>query len=632
MTEKIMNSMKKYSKVNFIVVLLAVVSLLVILPAPEAAAITISVDAESLDNTIIIEFTQETTDGTEIQKINVWVSKDNSFTSFKTESGWAGAKYGDGQGILFTASLGNELKSGESIKFAFKTDKKATGINWKATAVTGFEIGKGKVAPKEVSHDLPNITTPQTPESESQVTEISDDKIKFIPQKIRAASTERLVGNGFNPNETLQLFLNDTLLESIRTDQNGNFITTLNIPSTTKIGMNDFQIKRQDGVYESTEIKINNSLNRFYDTENRFGITTSPETVKLEDTLIISGTAKAQSAVIFSFKDGNVLETKQVVVADSAGKWTYEKTVSSDTLVGLKSLVIENDQTSILKNLTITSDFVLQMTSLSEQYEIGDTVTITGTAKANQALTLSIIDPKSVTVLFDNIQADGSGNFEYTFPVTSTFTSGTYAAVAKTLNNNSEATIFGIGSAPTDKIVILLDQLNFQTTADLPLRVVGPSSSSLTVQIIDFSDKITITKTILTNSAGNGQVSLDLNGYKSGVYRAVVSHANIEDIAKFSVGLQTGTGDITLNPTKSSYNPGEEVLIIGQTENANSILFVSLVSPVGDKVSEIEIFSDKNGQFTTHLLRIPIDASPGEWIIEANSRLDTVSATIDVEI
>ena len=123
-----------------------------------------------------------------------------------------------------------------------------------------------------------------------------------------------------------------------------------------------------------------------------------------------------------------------------------------------------------------------------------------------------------------------------------------------------------------------------------------------------------------------------MNGYKSGVYRAVVSHANIEDIAKFSVGLQTGTGDITLNPTKSSYNPGEEVLIIGQTENANSILFVSLVTPNGDKVTEIEIFSDKNGQFTTHLLRIPMDASPGEWTIEANSRLDTANATIDVEI
>ena len=48
-----MNPMKKYSKANFIIILLAIVSLLVVLPAPEAAAITISVDAESLDNTII---------------------------------------------------------------------------------------------------------------------------------------------------------------------------------------------------------------------------------------------------------------------------------------------------------------------------------------------------------------------------------------------------------------------------------------------------------------------------------------------------------------------------------------------------------------------------------------------------
>ena len=37
-----MNPMKKYSKANFIVVLLAVVSLLVILPSPEAAAETIT--------------------------------------------------------------------------------------------------------------------------------------------------------------------------------------------------------------------------------------------------------------------------------------------------------------------------------------------------------------------------------------------------------------------------------------------------------------------------------------------------------------------------------------------------------------------------------------------------------------
>ena len=63
----------------------------------------------------------------------------------------------------------------------------------------------------------------------------------------------------------------------------------------------------------------------------------------------------------------------------------------------------------------------------------------------------------------------------------------------------------------------------------------------------------------------------------------------------------------------------------------NSILFISLVNQSGDKVTEIEIFSDKNGQFTTNLLRIPLDATSGVWTIEANRRLDTASATIDIE-
>ena len=627
MPEKIMNPMKNYSKANFIIILLAVVSLLVVLPPSEiTAAETISVNAKNLDNTIIIEFSNSPNNTSEIKMIKVWLGGDKTFKSFKTESGWGGGTYSDGKLLVFTAV--DNLKAGESVKFGLITNQKVTGINWKALDKNDNAIDTNKTSIQEISQDLPNIPTSES----SQVSEMSGDKIKFIPEKIRVASSERVVGNGFNPNEVLQLFLNDTLLESVRTDQNGNFITKLNIPATTKIGINDFQIKRQDGVYESTKLKINDALNRFYETEHRFGITTIPETVKLEDTLNISGTAKAQSGVILSFKNGNVLDAKHVVIADASGKWNYDETIGSDTLVGVYSVVIENDQKSILKNIRVTSDFVFEMISSSNQYDIGDTVTITGTAEANQKLTLSIKDPKSDTILFDTVQADGSGKFEYKFPVTSTFTSGTYAVIAKTLNNNSEAVIFGIGSAPTDKIIILLDQLNFQTTADLTLRVVGPLSSTLNVQIIDASDKIKVTETFTTNSAGNGQITLDLNGYKSGVYRAVISHASIEDMAKFSVGLQTGTGVITVSPTKSIYQPGEEIVVIGQTANNNAILFLSLVNPNGDKVSEIELFSDKNGQFTTNLLRIPLDASPGVWTIEANSRLDTANATIDVEI
>jgi len=346
-----MNPMKNYSKANFIVILLAVVSLLVVFPSSEiTAAETISVNAKNLDNTILVEFSNSPNNTSEIKTIKVWLGGDKTFKSFKTESGWGGGTYSDGKLLVFTAV--DNLKAGESVKFGLITNQKVTGINWKALDKNDNAIDTNKTPIQEISQDLPNIPTSES----SQVSEMSGDKIKFIPEKIRIASSERVVGNGFNPNEVLQLFLNDTLLESIKTDQNGNFITTLNIPATTKIGINDFQIKRQDGVYESTKLKINDALNRFYETEHRFGITTIPETVKLEDTLNISGTAKAQSGVILSFKAENILESKHVVITDTTGNWIYDKTIGSDMLVGVKSIIIENNQKSILKNITVTSD------------------------------------------------------------------------------------------------------------------------------------------------------------------------------------------------------------------------------------------------------------------------------------
>ncbi|SVA63764.1 uncharacterized protein METZ01_LOCUS116618, partial [marine metagenome] len=131
MTEKIMNPMKNYSKVNFIIILLAVVSLLVVLPSSEiTAAETISVNAKNLDNTILVEFSNSPNNTSEIKTIKVWLGGDKTFKSFKTESGWGGGTYSDGKLLVFTAV--DSLKSGESVKFGLITNQKITGINWKA--------------------------------------------------------------------------------------------------------------------------------------------------------------------------------------------------------------------------------------------------------------------------------------------------------------------------------------------------------------------------------------------------------------------------------------------------------------------------------------------------------------------
>ena len=177
MTEKIMNPMKNYSKVNFIVILLAVVSLLVVLPSSEiTAAETISVNAKNLDNTILVEFSNSPNNTSEIKTIKVWLGGDKTFKSFKTESGWGGGTYSDGKLLVFTAV--DNLKAGESVKFGLITNQKVTGINWKALDENDNAVDTNKTPIQEISQDLPNIPTSES----SQVSEMSGDKIKFIPE------------------------------------------------------------------------------------------------------------------------------------------------------------------------------------------------------------------------------------------------------------------------------------------------------------------------------------------------------------------------------------------------------------------------------------------------------------------
>ena len=121
-------------------------------------------------------------------------------------------------------------------------------------------------------------------------------------------------------------------------------------------------------------------------------------------------------------------------------------------------------------------------------------------------------------------------------------------------------------------------------------------------------------------------------GYATGVYKAVVSKANIQDSVKFAVGVQTGSGDISITPPKQYHLPGEQLVISGQTEQNNSILTVSLIDPSGSTVSRIEVFSDSSGSFSTNLLGIPSNAEIGDWKITITSRLDTAENTITVSL
>ena len=207
---RFMKNMQVYSKYVILVPMILALSIFTIFSISEVhAAENIFVNAKSFENTIIIEFNNGYTEN--IKTVKIWLGTDNSFKSFKSELGWGGGKYSDGQLLVFTAT--NPLKPGESVKFGVITDKKASGINWKTLDQNENQIDTGNASPQEISQ-----TSPIIEEDAKMIEEIKETAgslygtKKFIPEKLRIDSNVRLVGNGFNSGQELQFYIDNIFL------------------------------------------------------------------------------------------------------------------------------------------------------------------------------------------------------------------------------------------------------------------------------------------------------------------------------------------------------------------------------------------------------------------------------------
>jgi len=176
-----------------------------------------------------------------------------------------------------------------------------------------------------------------------------------------------------------------------------------------------------------------------------------------------------------------------------------------------------------------------------------------------------------------------------------------------------------------------MEKTNFALDSKAILSIVSPASSSLSITILDSNDNIKMTDSITSSPIGKNKYAIDLDGLDSGVYRAVVSSTNIQDSVKFSIGLDAGSGAISLVSTKANYSPGESILVIGNTGN-NARLMITLLDPSGNISTKTETFSDNSGSFSTGDIGIPPDGALGKWKVTAHNRLDNNSVEINVSI
>ena len=615
------------SKFGIFSSVLLVLALFTIFSLSEAAAIdTISVSAKGLSNTVILEIHNDIYNTSKIKAVNVWVATDNSFKSFQTEPGWTGNEKANGQMIVFSTS--KALNPGESVKFGLVTDKKTSGINWKAIDENGNTIDKKKVIVQEITNSS-TIFEKETETGQTQeFGESSEKTLQYFPEKIRLDSHTRLAGTGFNSNQLLQLYVNDILFKTISADDQGNFKTTIKIPSNLEIGINDFIIIDEFKNTTTTQVKINESLNRFLDDSVGFGVTGFNKEIKADDTFSVSGNAPPNTGVILTFKnEDGAVEKYRIVNVDSKGVWSFEEDISTDVKLGKKSILFQNLNSKLEYNLLIKSFSLINITPQKLQYDPGDTVTFIGEAEPNRNLEIVIKNQDRTIIHTDDIVVDATGNIDYKFNTDAGFLKGTYIVMINQ-GDSSYAGLFGIGTPPVQQLIITMNKLNFTTQSTAIVNVVGPVLTNISILVTDKSGNEEFSTTITTGVTGHGRDTLNLNSLSSGVYTAIALKGSMQDSTKFSVGLVTGSGPITLSSTKDVYAPGDRVLIIGKT-GANSILHINLIDPQDNTIRTLEIFSDSNGQFT-NTFRIPIDAETGIWKIEVTSRLDHADTEFNV--
>lgn len=587
----------------------------------------ISITSIALEETSLLELTNDSTK--DVNTLRIWLGGDFNFKSFKTEKGWTGEKNSQGV-IIFTSS--ESIKPGESVKFGVKTDKVNPGINWKVLDNKDTQVATGV----SIAKDIPTVVINPDPVQSSTNTGESislDSTFRIVPEKPNVGSSIRVTGDNFGSLQEFDFYIDSKKLGSFETDQNGHFMTTMEIPDNQKADRVDFKVKDKEGEEKTLSLRIGEVENRIPDSLNiQLTIKGIPDNVSRGDFLEIFGTGDPGSAVTAEINspEGNVINSRTAEI-DSKGDWELDEPiiVALDTPFGKYSATISDGRESKLIYWTVESDKIIIIVPTSLKFEQGEIMEFNGTALPNIPVELTLEDPLGKEVISDIIQVDSSGLINYEYITTQSTPEGTYTLIA-TQEKEKEFIFAGIGQLPTIPVNLEFDKLNYKAGDSAIITLSGKASEIISLLIVNPSDKpVGDAVSITLQPDGRGTHTINLEGFASGVYTAVISKGSAQSTEIFTVGLQTGSGDIDINTTKLEYQPGDSILILGDT-GANVLLTLTLTDPDENEIKVKETFSDKNGKISEGSFRLPSDAISGTWMVNAKSGSNFDNVEIDV--
>ena len=586
-------------------------SFIFMVPQVEGQTELVTVSSTSHEGITVVEYKNSEENIFDIKSVILEVNNGN-FKSFKTENGWTGKKTSVDT-VTFTST--NPVKPGESAKFGIKTNSPDPVFSWKAFDEEGDELGSGG----RIATIQQEITKEINPLGPAGV--LDDSSFKMIPSTPSVGSSLRLIGEKFAPREKLDFYIDNNRIDSFVTDENGNFILSIKIPETQRADRADFIIKDQNGNQKSMSLRIKESSNRIMTSQDIPLTVTADSVYHRGDEETITGTTSPDSTITISIadSDGTILTTL-TAKTDSTGKYSISRKVPLDSEFGDYIVSISDGKTTVFHPFRIETTQKIILTPSKQPYEPGEIIVLNGTALANQEILITIEDPVGIEVYAKIfvVGADGKVGIEY--KLDSAAREGTYV-VFVTQGTERETFLVGVGEIPEVQLLVTMNALNYKTTDQAIINIIGPPSSTVSLLIVDPSDKQKLADTITIGPDGYQEYALSLNGYSPGVYTAVLTRGNAQVEERFSVGLGSESGPVTIKTVSDTYLPSESILVLGESK-PNVIITLTLTDPNGVKIRSVDVFTDTKGVFTSSTFRFPSDAQPGVWKLDASSGLN----------
>ena len=593
------------------------VAMLALLAAALPAAFAeMDLEVSVLGDSILVKFTNISDEVAE--DLVVWTESEN-ILSHSTEPMWTGRVDGTSMRIV------EDIGPGQTLRLGLEMASIDAGLAWQASF--GDSVIRGWVVEPAPVDEVPDDDGDDEPVAEPVVYGVLDgSSFSVIPAKPTAGSPVRLVGNGFGAMQELSLEIGSRTLFPVSTDDMGNFVVTRTVP----YGLDDrvdFVLADSEGREIVVSIRLGDGAPAL-ESVVRLSIDDIDRSYTRGSMMHVSGTAAPLSTISLSTFDSDGLPITMIpVMVGHDGAWSIEVLVPPYVSLGEHAISVYDGSETVEGVWEVVTSRTILIAPTHDRFGLGTPLRFSGTAEPGVDMEIVLLNPHGNELAYSILEVDSTGEVYWEYPTDASFQSGTYTLVV-TQAGTSEFVYAGLDANPIIPVAALFDKPNYDMV-DMPnVMVLGPPNEEVRLLVITPTDNVILEDVIALEPNGQAHYQMSLSNFGKGVYTAILQKGTAQSEYQFGVGLSSTTSGLSIQ-TRNTHAPGDLVLVLGQTD-PNTVMTMSLLTPSGNEVQHMVVFSDRSGMISESRMRVPLDAEDGVWSVKVVSGSTVVTSDIVV--